>query len=156
MGFGVPHSQAILAVLAYRLVNFWIPIPLGGACYASLQWRRPERDHTCESDRDRSIARRLNSAWAEKSLTGWRRRQRRSVPSTHVKRSSRQVTSKASIELALEGVVLDGHQHLDATIEVALHQVGRADVDREVVVPGPTEERRCASARGTPPPASAR
>jgi hypothetical protein len=27
VGFGVPHSQAILAVLAYRLVNFWIPIP---------------------------------------------------------------------------------------------------------------------------------
>jgi len=41
VGFGVPHSQAILAVLAYRLVNFWIPIPLGGLCYASLQWRRP-------------------------------------------------------------------------------------------------------------------
>jgi len=41
VGFGVPHSPAILAVLAYRLVNFWIPIPVGGACYASLQWRRP-------------------------------------------------------------------------------------------------------------------
>jgi uncharacterized protein (TIRG00374 family) len=41
VGFGVPDSQAILAVLAYRLVNFWIPIPLGGVAYASLQWRRP-------------------------------------------------------------------------------------------------------------------
>jgi len=40
-GFGVPQSQAILAVLAYRLVNFWIPIPIGAAAYASLQWRRP-------------------------------------------------------------------------------------------------------------------
>ncbi len=40
VGFGVPHSEAILAVLSYRLVNFWIPIPLGGAAYASLQWRR--------------------------------------------------------------------------------------------------------------------
>jgi hypothetical protein len=40
VGFGVPHSQAILAVLAYRLVNFWIPIPIGGASYASLQFRR--------------------------------------------------------------------------------------------------------------------
>jgi uncharacterized protein (TIRG00374 family) len=40
VGFGVPHSQAILAVLAYRLINFWIPIPIGGAAYASLQWRR--------------------------------------------------------------------------------------------------------------------
>jgi uncharacterized protein (TIRG00374 family) len=41
VGFGVPHSEAILAVIGYRLVNFWLPIPLGGACYASLQWRRP-------------------------------------------------------------------------------------------------------------------
>ncbi len=40
VGFGVPHSQAILAVLAYRLVNFWIPIPIGGISYASLQWRK--------------------------------------------------------------------------------------------------------------------
>ena len=40
VGFGVPHSQAVLAVLAYRLVNFWIPIPIGGAAYASLQFRR--------------------------------------------------------------------------------------------------------------------
>lgn len=40
VGFGVPHSQAILAVLSYRLVNFWLPIPVGGVAYASLQWRR--------------------------------------------------------------------------------------------------------------------
>ncbi|OYV65402.1 MAG: hypothetical protein B7X07_03180 [Actinobacteria bacterium 21-64-8] len=40
-GFGVPASQAILAVLAYRLLNFWLPIPIGGVAYASLQWRRP-------------------------------------------------------------------------------------------------------------------
>ena len=40
---GIEAGQAvvaILAVLAYRLVNFWIPIPVGGAAYASLQWRR--------------------------------------------------------------------------------------------------------------------
>jgi len=40
VGFGVPHSQAILAVLAYRFLNFWLPIPLGGATYLSLEWRR--------------------------------------------------------------------------------------------------------------------
>jgi hypothetical protein len=39
-GFGVPHAQAILAVLAYRLVNFWIPIPVGGVAYATLMWRK--------------------------------------------------------------------------------------------------------------------
>ncbi len=42
VGFGVPHSEAILAVLAYRLVNFWIPIPIGGISYASLQWRKDD------------------------------------------------------------------------------------------------------------------
>ncbi len=40
VGFGVPHNQAILAVLSYRLINFWIPIPIGGVAYASLEWRR--------------------------------------------------------------------------------------------------------------------
>jgi len=50
MGFGVPNSQAILAVLAYRLVNFWIPIPIGGVAYASLQWRRtPTTDRANET-----------------------------------------------------------------------------------------------------------
>jgi hypothetical protein len=42
VGFGVPYSEAILAVLAYRLVNFWIPIPIGGISYASLQWRKDD------------------------------------------------------------------------------------------------------------------
>src|SRR6202167_3683120 len=40
VGFGVPHSQAILAVLAYRLINFWIPIPVGGISYTTLMWRK--------------------------------------------------------------------------------------------------------------------
>jgi uncharacterized protein (TIRG00374 family) len=40
VGFGVPHAQAILAVLSYRLINFWIPIPVGGVAYGSLQWQR--------------------------------------------------------------------------------------------------------------------
>ncbi|MHB1969838.1 MAG: lysylphosphatidylglycerol synthase transmembrane domain-containing protein, partial [Acidimicrobiales bacterium] len=39
VGFGVPHGQAILAVLAYRLINFWLPIPVGGLAYLSLHWR---------------------------------------------------------------------------------------------------------------------
>jgi len=46
VGFGVPHSQAILAVLSYRLVNFWIPIPIGGLAYASLQLRKGPSDVT--------------------------------------------------------------------------------------------------------------
>lgn len=36
-GFGVPTSIAYLAVIAWRLVNFWLPIPLGGLSYLSLK-----------------------------------------------------------------------------------------------------------------------
>jgi putative heme transporter len=36
-GFGVPASIAYLSVIAWRLINFWLPIPLGGASYLSLR-----------------------------------------------------------------------------------------------------------------------
>ncbi|HTZ10691.1 MAG TPA: YbhN family protein [Acidimicrobiales bacterium] len=37
-GFGVPRSTAVVGVLAYRLVNFWLPIPVGGIAYLSLRF----------------------------------------------------------------------------------------------------------------------
>jgi hypothetical protein len=37
VGFGVPRATAVLGVLTYRLANFWLPIPLGGLAYVSLQ-----------------------------------------------------------------------------------------------------------------------
>ncbi len=37
VGFGTPRGVATLGVVAYRLVNFWLPIPLGGFTYLSLQ-----------------------------------------------------------------------------------------------------------------------
>ena len=40
VGFGVPKTVAILGVLSYRLVNFWLPIPAGGAAYLSLKFGR--------------------------------------------------------------------------------------------------------------------
>jgi len=36
-GFGVPLSVATLGVLAWRLVNFWLPIPVGALSYVSLK-----------------------------------------------------------------------------------------------------------------------
>jgi hypothetical protein len=36
-GFGVDKGVATVAVLAYRLINFWLPIPVGGGCYLSLR-----------------------------------------------------------------------------------------------------------------------
>lgn len=39
-GFGVPAVVASFGVLAWRLVNFWLPIPIGGGCYLTLRTRR--------------------------------------------------------------------------------------------------------------------
>jgi uncharacterized protein (TIRG00374 family) len=43
VGFGATRGVVALGVLAYRLFNFWLPIPAGAASYASLEgrhWRR--------------------------------------------------------------------------------------------------------------------
>jgi uncharacterized protein (TIRG00374 family) len=44
VGFGAPRGAALLGVLTYRLVNFWLPIPLGGVAYLSLQVDPGDRD----------------------------------------------------------------------------------------------------------------
>jgi uncharacterized protein (TIRG00374 family) len=49
VGFGLTRSVAILGVLSWRLVNFWLPIPTGAAAYISLKvprgagWRAMRR-----------------------------------------------------------------------------------------------------------------
>jgi uncharacterized protein (TIRG00374 family) len=40
VGFGLTRSVATLGVLAWRLVNFWLPIPAGAAAYLSLKLPR--------------------------------------------------------------------------------------------------------------------
>jgi putative heme transporter len=37
VGFGTPRAVALLGVVSYRLVNFWLPIPLGVLSYLSLR-----------------------------------------------------------------------------------------------------------------------
>jgi uncharacterized protein (TIRG00374 family) len=39
-GFGPTAGEALSGVLAYRAVNFWLPIPFGGMAYASLEFER--------------------------------------------------------------------------------------------------------------------
>lgn len=36
-GFGSPRTVALLGVISYRLINFWLPIPVGGFAYLSLR-----------------------------------------------------------------------------------------------------------------------
>jgi uncharacterized protein (TIRG00374 family) len=46
VGLGNPRGAVTLAVVGYRLVNFWLPIPVGAAAYVSLRAdsrRRPVR-----------------------------------------------------------------------------------------------------------------
>ncbi len=38
VGFHVPPGIATLAVLSWRMINFWLPIPVGGAAYLSLRF----------------------------------------------------------------------------------------------------------------------
>lgn len=39
VGFGATRAVAIVAVIGYRLVNFWLPIPVGAGAYLSLRKR---------------------------------------------------------------------------------------------------------------------
>jgi uncharacterized protein (TIRG00374 family) len=39
VGFGVAKDVAVLGVIGYRLVNFWLPIPAGALAYVSLRAR---------------------------------------------------------------------------------------------------------------------
>jgi uncharacterized protein (TIRG00374 family) len=38
VGFGTTRGVAILGVLSWRLVNFWLPIPVGGISYLSVRF----------------------------------------------------------------------------------------------------------------------
>ena len=37
VGFGVGRAQAAIGVVAYRLVNFWLPIPVGAVAYLAVE-----------------------------------------------------------------------------------------------------------------------
>jgi hypothetical protein len=39
-GFGPTAGEALSGVLAYRAVNFWLPIPFGGLAYASIEFEK--------------------------------------------------------------------------------------------------------------------
>ncbi len=41
VGFGTPRGIALLGVVSYRLVNFWLPIPVAALTYLSLRAGRP-------------------------------------------------------------------------------------------------------------------
>ena len=40
VALGVAHAPAVLAVIGWRVFEFWLPIPIGWACYLALRVRR--------------------------------------------------------------------------------------------------------------------
>ena len=52
VGFGVPARTATIAVLCWRFVQFWLPIPLGGIAYLSLRFGTLGRTRKLGSVRD--------------------------------------------------------------------------------------------------------
>ena len=42
---GVDSDQAVIATLLYRLVSFWLPIPLGALAWAGWRFTAGQRDH---------------------------------------------------------------------------------------------------------------
>jgi uncharacterized protein (TIRG00374 family) len=43
--FGAPSSVALAGVLSYRVFNFWLPIPVGGLAYLTLQVEKGIAEH---------------------------------------------------------------------------------------------------------------
>jgi uncharacterized protein (TIRG00374 family) len=56
VGFGATRGVAIVAVLAYRLVNFWVPIPVGAGAYLSLRGAGEERVTSRREELERAVA----------------------------------------------------------------------------------------------------
>jgi uncharacterized protein (TIRG00374 family) len=54
IGFGVPGGIAVLAVVSWRLFQFWVPVPVAGLCYLSL--RTPGwRERVAATNRENSV-----------------------------------------------------------------------------------------------------
>lgn len=49
VAFGATRGIAVLGVVSYRFVNFWLPIPLGAAAYLSLRVGRSYREEVTEA-----------------------------------------------------------------------------------------------------------
>ncbi|MDQ1367742.1 MAG: putative heme transporter, partial [Acidimicrobiaceae bacterium] len=59
VGFGTPTTVAILGVATYRLLNFWLPIPLGAMAYLSLKVDPGDPDTNIRQQRKERVLRKL-------------------------------------------------------------------------------------------------
>jgi uncharacterized protein (TIRG00374 family) len=83
VGFGTPRGIAILGVISYRLVNFWLPIPVGGVAYLSLRARPATRERREELARladEAALSAHGPMEWAERHGIRLPRSPRQSPP----------------------------------------------------------------------------
>ena len=71
VGFGTPRGAAILGVISWRLVNFWLPIPAGGLAYLSLRARtgaprRKRREELARLAEESALAADRPREWLER------------------------------------------------------------------------------------------
>jgi len=59
VGFGTPSAIAILGVATYRLLNFWLPIPLGALAYLTLRVDPGDPDQSVRQKRKERFLRRF-------------------------------------------------------------------------------------------------
>jgi uncharacterized protein (TIRG00374 family) len=59
VGFGTPSAVAILGVATYRLLNFWLPIPLGALAYVSLKVDPGDPDEQVRQQRKERLLRKF-------------------------------------------------------------------------------------------------
>ncbi len=72
VGFNTPRGIAILGVIGYRLINFWLPIPVGGLAYLSLH---VDPGHTERSERSAEAVPATEGVPGQEGPTRrWRRR----------------------------------------------------------------------------------
>ncbi|MEA3020107.1 MAG: putative heme transporter [Actinomycetota bacterium] len=86
VAFGATRGVALLGVVSYRLVNFWLPIPLGGIAYLSLRVdRRRDRREEVEMLKEET-ARAIRE---EPTAREWAGERGISVPAITLTRSGR-------------------------------------------------------------------
>ncbi|MFL5767160.1 MAG: YbhN family protein [Actinomycetota bacterium] len=81
VGFGTPRGVAVLGVIGYRLVNFWLPIPVGALSYVSIKARSAARKEKAQElervYRDARESAEDLPTWAERHGIEMHKRERR-------------------------------------------------------------------------------
>jgi uncharacterized protein (TIRG00374 family) len=70
VGFGTPRAEAAIGVVAYRVINFWLPIPVGAVSYVAVErFNQTRTRRGFVGEVDRQLKQRFGDATAEPDET---------------------------------------------------------------------------------------